>query len=74
MAQKVSVTLVDDLDGSIAGQTVGFGLDGVVRRERGQTARRADGVRRQRPAQRRSPQYRKQERRAALIGCSCRGS
>jgi hypothetical protein len=30
MAQKVSVTLVDDLDGSIAGQTVGFGLDGVV--------------------------------------------
>src|SRR3981081_838881 len=30
MAQKVSVTLVDDLDGSIASQTVGFGLDGVV--------------------------------------------
>ena len=30
MAQKVSVTLVDDLDGSTASQTVGFGLDGVV--------------------------------------------
>jgi hypothetical protein len=30
MAQKVSVNLVDDLDGSAADQTVEFGLDGVA--------------------------------------------
>jgi nucleoid-associated protein Lsr2 len=30
MAQKVTVTLVDDLDGSRAEETVGFGLDGVA--------------------------------------------
>lgn len=30
MAQKVMVTLVDDLDGSEAGETVEFGLDGAV--------------------------------------------
>jgi hypothetical protein len=29
MAQKVMVTLVDDLDGSEAGETVEFGLDGA---------------------------------------------
>jgi hypothetical protein len=29
MAQKVTVTLVDDLDGSRAEETVEFGLDGV---------------------------------------------
>lgn len=29
MAQKVTVTLVDDLDGSEAEETVEFGLDGV---------------------------------------------
>ena len=29
MAQKVTVTLVDDLDGSTAEETVEFGLDGV---------------------------------------------
>lgn len=29
MAQKVTVTLVDDLDGSSAEETVEFGLDGV---------------------------------------------
>ncbi|HWD04419.1 MAG TPA: Lsr2 family protein [Amycolatopsis sp.] len=29
MAQKVFVEMVDDLDGSTAGQTVPFGLDGV---------------------------------------------
>src|SRR3712207_9028086 len=29
MAQKVTVTLVDDLDGGKAEETVGFGLDGV---------------------------------------------
>lgn len=29
MAQKVSVTLVDDLDGSTAKETVEFGLDGA---------------------------------------------
>jgi hypothetical protein len=29
MAQKVTVTLVDDLDGSEAGETVEFGLDGA---------------------------------------------
>jgi hypothetical protein len=30
MAQKVTVTLVDDLDGSKAEETVGFGLDGIA--------------------------------------------
>ncbi len=30
MAQKVQVTLVDDLDGSSADETLTFGLDGVV--------------------------------------------
>ncbi|HEX7305620.1 Lsr2 family protein [Lentzea sp.] len=30
MAQKVTVTLVDDLDGSTAEETVEFGLDGVA--------------------------------------------
>lgn len=30
MAQKVMVTLVDDLDGTEAGETVEFGLDGAV--------------------------------------------
>lgn len=30
MAQKVTVTLVDDLDGSTAEETVEFGLDGVT--------------------------------------------
>ncbi|KAA2262320.1 Lsr2 family protein [Solihabitans fulvus] len=30
MAQKVTVTLVDDLDGSQAVETVEFGLDGVA--------------------------------------------
>jgi hypothetical protein len=30
MAQKVTVTLVDDLDGSEAEETVEFGLDGVT--------------------------------------------
>ena len=29
MAQKVTVQLVDDLDGSVAEETVEFGLDGV---------------------------------------------
>lgn len=29
MAQKVTVSLVDDLDGSEAGETVEFGLDGA---------------------------------------------
>jgi len=29
MAQKVTVSLVDDLDGSTAGETVEFGLDGA---------------------------------------------
>lgn len=29
MAQKVTVELVDDLDGSVAEETVEFGLDGV---------------------------------------------
>ncbi|UKD50926.1 Lsr2 family protein (plasmid) [Amycolatopsis sp. FU40] len=29
MAQKMSVEMVDDIDGSVAGQTVPFGLDGV---------------------------------------------
>ena len=29
MAQKVSVELVDDVDGSVAESTVEFGLDGV---------------------------------------------
>ncbi|MGB3443011.1 MAG: Lsr2 family protein [Actinophytocola sp.] len=29
MAQKVTVSLVDDLDGSVAGETVEFGLDGA---------------------------------------------
>lgn len=29
MAQKVTVTLVDDLDGSEAGETIEFGLDGA---------------------------------------------
>jgi hypothetical protein len=29
MAQKVQITLVDDLDGSPADETVGFALDGV---------------------------------------------
>jgi hypothetical protein len=29
MAQKVQITLVDDLDGSAANETVQFGLDGV---------------------------------------------
>lgn len=29
MAQKVSITLVDDIDGSEASQTVVFGLDGT---------------------------------------------
>jgi hypothetical protein len=29
MAQKVMVTLVDDLDGSEAGETIEFGLDGA---------------------------------------------
>ncbi len=29
MAQKVTVQLVDDLDGSVAEETVQFGLDGV---------------------------------------------
>jgi len=29
MAQRVSVELIDDLDGSIAAETVRFGLDGV---------------------------------------------
>jgi hypothetical protein len=29
MAQKVTVTLVDDLDGSVAEETVEFGLDGA---------------------------------------------
>jgi len=29
MAQKVTVTLVDDLDGGIAEETVEFGIDGV---------------------------------------------
>jgi hypothetical protein len=29
MAQKVSVLLVDDIDGSEAGETVSFGLDGT---------------------------------------------
>lgn len=29
MAQKVTVQLVDDLDGSVAQETVEFGLDGV---------------------------------------------
>ena len=30
MAQKVTVQLVDDLDGSVAEETVEFGLDGVA--------------------------------------------
>ncbi|ACU34299.1 MULTISPECIES: Lsr2 family protein [Actinosynnema] len=30
MAQKVTVTLVDDLDGGVAEETVDFGLDGVA--------------------------------------------
>jgi hypothetical protein len=30
MAQKVQITLVDDLDGSPADETVQFGLDGVA--------------------------------------------
>jgi hypothetical protein len=30
MAQKVNVTLVDDIDGSQANETVPFGLDGVT--------------------------------------------
>lgn len=30
MAQKVSITLVDDIDGSDATQTVAFGLDGAA--------------------------------------------
>lgn len=30
MAQKVQVTLVDDLDGSSADETLTFGLDGVL--------------------------------------------
>ena len=30
MAQKTTVTLVDDLDGSVADETVGFGIDGPV--------------------------------------------
>ena len=30
MAQRTSVTLVDDLDGSTADETVGFGIDGVL--------------------------------------------
>jgi hypothetical protein len=29
MAQKVSVLLVDDIDGSEAGETISFGLDGT---------------------------------------------
>lgn len=29
MAQRVSITLVDDLDGSLADETVQFGLDGT---------------------------------------------
>jgi Lsr2 len=30
VAQKTTVTLVDDLDGSTADETVGFGIDGTV--------------------------------------------
>lgn len=30
MAQKTTVTLIDDLDGSEAEETLGFGLDGVT--------------------------------------------
>jgi hypothetical protein len=30
MAQKTTVTLVDDLDGSTADETVGFGIDGAA--------------------------------------------
>ncbi|MBM7771952.1 hypothetical protein JOD54_002156 [Actinokineospora baliensis] len=30
MAQKVTITLVDDVDGSIADETIEFGLDGVT--------------------------------------------
>ena len=44
MAQKVNIVLVDDLDGSEAGETVTFGLDGTTY-EIDLTQRNADALR-----------------------------